>query len=65
MTDETRDYEVTFDVTMPGQTRTSQYKITVKADSKVEALARAENEWEKITSTYDVKIKELSKVITA
>lgn len=67
MTEEhgTKDYEAIFDVTMPGQSRQNTYKVNVRADSRVEALARAEAEWEKITSAYDVKIKEVSPVKVA
>lgn len=69
--DATRDFKVTFHVVMPGQIKSSAYSVDVKADSKVEALARAEEEYLKIATTYDVQVKEMpaekvsAKVITA
>ena len=65
MDEATRDYEVTFHVTMPGQTKASAYKVCVKADSKVEALARAEDEYQKIATTYDVQVKEIPSKVSA
>jgi hypothetical protein len=59
------DYDVTFKVVMPGQARATDYKIAVKAESRVEALAIAEAEWEKQVMAYDNSIKQVSKVIEA
>lgn len=59
MSEDTHNYEVTFYVTMPGQSKASSYKINVRADSKVEALARAEDEYQKIVLTYDPLVKEI------
>lgn len=50
---------------MPGQTKASAYKVCVKADSKVEALARAEDEYQKIATTYDVQVKEIPSKVSA
>jgi len=55
-------FKVRFDVVMPGMQKPSSFTIDVKASSRVEALARAEGEWEKITGQYDVSVKEMSKI---
>ena len=59
MTEETKDYRVTFSTKMPGATRKTPYQIQVRADSRVEALARAEAEWQTITGHYDVQVEEM------
>jgi len=50
-------YNVTFELTMPGQTRATQYVIPVDAGSRAEALVKAEGEWAQITGSYDVRVK--------
>lgn len=65
MSDAEREFEVTFETVMPGQTKATAYRIPVKAGTKVDALAVAESKWFEIVSTYDVKIREIPKVIIA
>ena len=56
MEDKPEKYTVIFDLMMPGATRKTQYPIEVCAISRVEALAMAEVEWNKITGDYDPRI---------
>ncbi len=59
-----RDYAVTIEAVMPGQTRASAYRINVKARSNAEALVRGEEEWRRATEPRDVRVK-LNDVISA
>jgi hypothetical protein len=60
-----KNFEITFDVIMPGQIKQSQYKLQVPADNRVDALAIAQEEYAKIVLQYDVKIKEVPPVKVA
>lgn len=56
---EAKDYRVIFSTKMPGATRATPYTVVVKAESIVEAVARAEAEWQRITSKYNVAVEEI------
>ena len=50
------DFNVVFDVQMPGAQKKTPYTISVKADSPGEALAIAEAKYQEITGQYDVRV---------
>jgi hypothetical protein len=53
-----QDYNVEFTLLMPGAQKVTTYTVVVKgASCRSEAIARAEEDWQKITSQYDVKVK--------
>ena len=54
-----KEYEATFDVVMPGNTKPSAYKIAVKASEPIEAMAKAIDEWKQRTEPSDVRVKEI------
>ncbi|MFA5213311.1 MAG: hypothetical protein WC406_08260 [Methanoregula sp.] len=55
--DKMEDFDVVFDVKMPGALKKTPYTIKVTAaDSPGEALAIAEAQYQKITGQYDVRV---------
>jgi hypothetical protein len=53
-----QDFNVEFTLLMPGAQKVTTYTVVVKgASCRSEAIARAEEDWQKITSQYDVKVK--------
>jgi hypothetical protein len=50
------NFDVVFDVKMPGAQKKTPYTISVKADSRGDALAIAEAKWQEITGQYDVRV---------
>jgi hypothetical protein len=65
MTGELKKYEVFIRVQMPGQSKENEYKITVSADDPIDANIKAQEEWKRVTELRDVRVKEVSKVMTA
>ena len=65
MTGELRKFDCTIRVQMPGQAKENEYHVFVKADTRIEAEQRLEEEWKQITELKDVRIKEVEKVMTA
>jgi hypothetical protein len=49
-------YVAKISVIMPGQSRPSTYTLGLTAFTRVEALAKAEEEWNKITQQFDIAI---------
>ena len=55
--DKKEDFDVVFDVKMPGAPRKTSYTIPVKGvESRGDALAIAEAKWQEITGQYDVRV---------
>ena len=50
------NFDVVFDVKMPGAQKKMPYTIRVKADSRGDALAIAEAQYVEITGQYDVRV---------
>jgi hypothetical protein len=50
---------------MPGQIKENEYCIKVKADNPIDAQIKATEEWKKVTEPRDVRVKEISAVMTA
>ena len=48
-----------FKLVMPGQTRATTYDIPVVCESRLEALAIVEPQWEAAVMEYDVEIREV------
>lgn len=60
------DYEASFELLMPGNTKKTQYTIVVKDSPGIEdALTRAKAEWMRLTAPRDVRIRELPKSLTS
>ena len=57
-------FETIFDVLMPGQTRTTNYKIVVDAENPVDAMSKCMTEWKSRTEPRDVRVKEIPMVTT-
>ena len=54
--DKMEDFDVVFDVKMPGASKKTPYTIRVKAESRGDALAIAEAQYQEITGQYDVRV---------
>ena len=54
--DKMEDFDVVFNVKMPGTSKKQPYTIKVRADSPGEALAIAEAKYQEITGQYDVHV---------
>lgn len=54
--DKMDEFDVVFDVKMPGASRKTPYTIKVKAESRGDALAIAEAQYIEITGQYDVRV---------
>ena len=65
MEDTKKTYEAIFDVTMPGQTRSTSYKIIVHENDLVAATKTALLEWQTRTEPKDVRVKEITKIQVA
>lgn len=65
MTGELKEYETIFRQKMPGQVKENEYVIRVKADNPIDAQVKATEEWKKITEPRDVRVKEVTAVMTA
>jgi ribosomal protein S16 len=65
MTGESYKYEGTIRLVLPGNSKESEYKIVVAADNPAEAATKFIEEWKRATEPRDVRVKEISKVITA
>jgi hypothetical protein len=56
------DFEIKFELLMPGMSKVNYYQIAVKAESPVEAMAKGIEEWRRATEPRDVRVKEIQKV---
>ena len=65
MTGELKKYEWIIKTQMPGQSKENEYKILVSADDPVDAIMKGTEEWKRATEPRDVRVKEISKVMTA
>jgi hypothetical protein len=58
------DYEVNFELVMPGMSKSSHFVIRISGSaSQVEAMSMAIEEWKRITEPRDVRVRELPNVV--
>jgi hypothetical protein len=55
-------YEVKFELLMPGMSKVNYYQINVQAENQVEGMAKGIEEWRRATEPRDVRVKEIQKV---
>lgn len=60
--DKMNEFDVVFDVKMPGASKKTPYTIRVKAESRGDALAIAEAQYQEITGQYDVRVNKCTSV---
>jgi hypothetical protein len=56
------NYDVFFELLMPGQAKRSAYKVVTRASCYEEALHKAEEEWARCMKMYSVRLENTGKV---
>lgn len=59
MTTESKKFRVNFTTKMPGAQKATTYPVDVDALDMVEAVAKAEAEWDRIVSHYTLQVGEV------
>jgi fatty acid-binding protein DegV len=65
MTEQDKTYEAVVEVLLPSNSKSTAYKLAVRAGDPIEAMAKAIDEWNAAVIARDIRIREVSPVIVA